>query len=608
MDKNSKVSEPTPLTPEPNNLDEATIPEVKKDTNTPLEFPKLETPSMVEPEIPEEYEDAPVQTLEMKTMSKWQRFRHWVGAHKKLTIAIVVALLLLPVLIIALTDLRYGVMNLFTKASVTVVALDDMARPISGAEVSLGDITAKTDGSGQAKLEGSLYGAQTLKIYKEGYRPLSEALKVESSPLEKKYSLEITGIRFNAMITDVLSGKPLKGVKLTYQNSDATSDEAGKATLVVPPGTGKITATASLSNYNKSSLALEKGKTATLNLTPAGKIYFLSKRSGKIDVMSANLDGSDQKVVVAGTGNEQDASTSLLATRDWKYLALKAKRDNAEKLYLISTASNNTLTTIDTSPGAQFNLHGWSGSTLVYTADNLKNNYEIAGNQALKGFNASTGRSFSYDESRVEDALPFKVVRSLSEPQIVLGNLIYARTWNTNDTQYTQEIVTSSVDGQKKVLTTKPSTEVTSYVFVSYASGEVWVGEYLRNGESALYEYEQGKLEKLNGETASKVYEPYPIYLLSPDGKRELVDEERDGKHVISIRDVGKEEGTRVLDMSDYQIFGWYGSYLLLSKNGSELYTLDPASIKSPKEPTKIGSYHKPQITYRGYGYGYGGN
>lgn len=553
----------------------------------------------------QEHEDdttTPAPSLQLKK-SRWQRLKEWVRTHKRRTAAIVVAVLLIPVAVVALTDLRFAVMNLFSQATVTVVVLDDTARPIPAAEVEIDGAKATTNGKGQAKLEGKLYGAQTVKIFKEGYRPVSEALKVTQSPLEKKYSLVTTGIRFHATVLDILSGKPLKGVKVSYQKSDAVSNEKGQVTLVVPPGVDKVSATASLEGYNETSVELGKDKTTSLTLTPAGKIYFLSKRSGKIDVMSANLDGTDQRVVLAGTGREHDTSTSLLATRDWKYLALKARRDTAEKIYLISTASNNTLSTVDTSANANFSLHGWSGTTLIYTASNLKGQYNTPGDTALKGFNASTGRTFTFDETQTEGAF----VRQPTSPQIVAGDIIYARLWSPSDAAHNNEVVVSNMSGQKKVVQSRSSTEVYDYQFVSYNAHEVYFSEFGISA-SAFYEYEDGKVTKVAGKTGQAIYEPYPDYLLSPAGDREVVEEQRDGKHVISIRPAGSEEtGKVVLSMTEYQIYGWYGNYLLVSKNGSELYALDPETTTSPKEPVKIGTYHKPQITYRGYGYGYGG-
>ena len=73
----------------------------------------------------------------------------------------------------------------------------------------------------------------------------------------------------------------------------------------------------------------------SVKLTPAGKVYFLSKRTGTINVMAANFDGSEQAVVLQGTGKELDNETSLLPSPDWKTLALIARRDaDRAKLYV----------------------------------------------------------------------------------------------------------------------------------------------------------------------------------------------------------------------------------------------------------------------------------
>ena len=92
---------------------------------------------------------------------------------------------------------------------------------------------------------------------------------------------------------------------------------------------------------------------------PTGYIYFLSKVAGTINVMQADLDGSNATVELAGTGNET-SSTTLTASPDNNYLVLEAQRSaNQPELYVINT-NNGSVTEFDSSL-SKFNLIGWSG-------------------------------------------------------------------------------------------------------------------------------------------------------------------------------------------------------------------------------------------------------
>src|SRR5205085_4643278 len=116
-------------------------------------------------------------------------------------------------------------------------------------------------------------------------------------------------------------------------------------------------------------------------------VYFLSKASGKIDIIKTNLDGTDRKTVLAGTGKEDQRNTVLLASKDWKYLALQSRRDSKlAKLYLIDT-STDKLSTIDEGD-ADFVLAGWKNHYFIYEVDRNGKNVWETNQQALKSFNA----------------------------------------------------------------------------------------------------------------------------------------------------------------------------------------------------------------------------
>src|SRR5690606_15271214 len=110
--------------------------------------------------------------------------------------------------------------------------------------------------------------------------------------------------------------------------------------------------------------AKDDDRTFAYTLTPTGKIYFLSKRTGKVDVMKCNLDGTDQAVVLAGTGSEDQDDTQLLASTDWKYLALKSRREGKySKIYIINTQDDKLITADEGE--ASFQSYGWIDHNFV---------------------------------------------------------------------------------------------------------------------------------------------------------------------------------------------------------------------------------------------------
>ena len=95
---------------------------------------------------------------------------------------------------------------------------------------------------------------------------------------------------------------------------------------------------------------------------------------------------------------------------------------------------------------------------------------------------------------------------------------------------------------------------------------------------------------------------------MSPDGSRTFWTDYRDGKQAFFLGNAEGEDETELTALKDHAAYGWYtDDYVLLSKNGSELYIASTGKIANEAALTLVGSYYKPDITYRGYGGGYGG-
>ncbi|MGH7240998.1 MAG: hypothetical protein ACREGB_01740, partial [Candidatus Saccharimonadales bacterium] len=122
---------------------------------------------------------------------------------------------------------------------------------------------------------------------------------------------------------------------------------------------------------------------------------------------------------------------------------------------------------------------------------------------------------------------------------------------------------------------------------------------------NTYYAYEDDTITQRSDVTDDTWNKPYPTYLVSPSGKATFWSDVRDNKNTLFTGNSEGGSGKQIATLSEYTPYGWYtDNYLLVSKNGSELYVM-PADGSKP--PVKTTDYYKPQLTYRGYGGGYGG-
>jgi hypothetical protein len=128
-----------------------------------------------------------------------------------------------------------------------------------------------------------------------------------------------------------------------------------------------------------------------------------------------------------------------------------------------------------------------------------------------------------------------------------------------------------------------------------------------KDNKTTYYQFDGQSVASSSTITNEDFNKPYPTYLISPSSDQAFWSEIRDGKNALFIGD-GSAAKKKQLALGDFAPYGWYSdSYLLVSKNSSELYIMPASGLKSSQQPTKVTDYYKPVQTYAGYGYGYGG-
>jgi len=560
----------------------------------------------------------------------WERFKNfqrdwWANPRKKWgTIA---AILVVIIALFAVPFTRYEIVGLFVREKITVQAVDDQSgAPVSGALVVVGSEKAETDAAGKAILHVHA-GSKHLQVTKKYYTGTMQSVLVTLSPGSNTFKAKLvaTGRLVKVKVVNKIGGKPVANVKITAGGASAKTDKNGMATVVLASGATTQQASISLNGYNTAKVTIDaNGNLAknTLSITPAGKLYFLSNLSGTIDVVKTNLDGTDRQTVLAGTGNEDPNSTSLLASRDWKYLALLSKRagDNAS-VYAIDTTNGDKLTTID-SGSVSFSLIGWSGDRLVYKVDRSDTVSEWQSNQlALKSYDPTSGHTLLLDQTQAVGTNQYDYSRQFfGNAYLMDDHVVYSKGWQSgqngnatlNGKQAELDRIDADGSNHRTIKTFTPgqynnpyggydSIGLTTQLYEPNGL-YVWFGYH---GQDDFYDYEDSKISDDPTMTPDSFYAlSYDTYLQSPSGNQTFWADQRDGKNVLFTGNQDAKNQKQVGSLTDYSPYAWFtDSYILVSKNKSELYIMPT----SGGTPLKITDYYKPAINYYGYGGGYGG-
>lgn len=539
--------------------------------------------------------------------SRISRLKAWYLTNKKLTIPATALLFIVVLAGIPLT--RYKTAGLVLKQDYSLKVVDSTTNsPVSEALVSAGSISAFTDGNGRAILKKMPVGTRSVVITKKHYKNSTSSFLVpimdqKSTP---NIALTATGRQVLVKVLNYVTKKPLAKVDIKIAGIDATTDKDGQALLVLPANAKSQDADLSLENHlnNKVKVTVSEkpdDKVNTFSLVPAGKIYFMSKRTGKLDLMKSNIDGSDTKVVLAGTGTEQDHRTSFVPSADFEYAALVTKRSSSDpspQLFLIT--ADEKLKNID-SGNAEFNIIGWSGKNLVYTLVRYDLAYWQQGKSKLKSYDAESGKITLLDQSAGSDEATGSgenyVMTAISG-----ATVSYAKNW-TGGSYYSpltgkqHSLHSILINGQNHRLITSYDAEKYTVAYRQKTPAGFYIIRYGEGEPDAYYEYSVGDQPKQANIDQDKFYDSFPTYVSSPNGQLNTWSNLRDGKDVILVGDSSGNNGKPIASLDEHSIYGWFtNDYILLSKKNSELYVISVAG----GEPVKITDY---QSVNAGYDY-----
>ncbi len=295
----------------------------------------------------------------------------------KLRNSIIAAVVVLMIIIVAVPTPRYAMLNTVgVRATASLSVIDSETKlPLKEVNVSLGDKQLLTDDSGAVVLDGVRLGTQKLTIEKSAYDTYTQDIQIRvGSNNIATVELVSVGTSFKFELSDWLTNEPIKGAEVTFESNAAFADDTGLVTLNTPDNTSdSITVVAKAPGYADKEVTINTQEEVVTEVKMVVDRYhtFVSKRDGTYDVYRIRADGSDEKRLLEGSGNER-SDIRFDSSPSGKKAVLVATRDRNIKnsdgyvmsgLYLIDVLSGE-FEKLDSSE--RIDIVGWIGETVVY--------------------------------------------------------------------------------------------------------------------------------------------------------------------------------------------------------------------------------------------------
>lgn len=569
---------------------------------------------------------AAAQPVVMK-LGLWERFKNaqinWWGSPGKRWLTILSSLVLIGGLF-GWPVTRYDILGLYFRGEVTVEVVDSKSgAPVSGAQVQLDGTEADTNAEGLAVLSVHT-GRRQLTVSKKYYSGDTQLSMIMLSPGSNVFEAKLSalGRELEVKVVNKITGVPVEGAEVTASGASARTNGTGVAMVVLPSDTVSQPASVTVGGFITDQVTINAGANLaanTFSVTPSGKLYFLSKASGTIDVVKTNLDGTDRQTVLPGTGSEDPSETSLLVSSDWKYLSLLSRRTGTNaSLYLIDTTNGDKLTAIDQG-NAQYTPLGWSGDRFIYEVDQ-SGSVPIwqTGQVQLKSFDPTSGQSLLLDQTQSSGSNSTNWLTQTFGNVYSMGNqVVYTKGWLGSNAGMSGfvgksaelDVISSDGTSHKVVDTFGPvpagsSGNQINLETAMYEPGGLYI-DYNFGGQAGFYTYQNGNVTPDTTLTETMFSQtPYPIYLSSPSGSSTFWAQQRNGMNTLLTGDANGNNQKQVAGVSSFNPFGWYSdNYLLVTESNSDLYIMSA----SGGAPFKVSDYYKPPSGFAIYNGNYGG-
>ncbi len=460
----------------------------------------------------------------------------WVNPRaRKATIGVLaVALLTLSIV----PNTRYLILNsVGVRSSASVKVLDDSTQqPLKNVKVTLSGQSGETNDEGYVRLNKIRLGKNELKVERRAFATATKPVTIGwgSNPLGDQ-KLTPTGLQYSFKTTDFLSGKAIEKAEAVSGYASAFSNENGEILLTLDTITDQaVKVEIKAAGYRTENLTIDDDeKTIEVKMAASMKHAFVSKRSGKFDIYKIDADGKNEEKVLAGTGAERD--DIVLAPHPSRNItALVSTRENMRNSddYLLSTLAIIDLETnekTDIAQSEQFQVIGWVNNRLVYV-------------QITAGASASNPdrqKLMSYD---VESGLDKELASTnyFNDVLIAQEKIYYAPSGAFQDSANVKLFVVDA-DGSNKAPLIEGETWNLfreDYGKLTIAVGQTW------------YDYTLGGNQKPTAMNGAPADPSSRVYVNNPNNKKSLWTDQRDGKGVLLVYDIEKQEDTNLASQS----------------------------------------------------------
>ncbi|MDQ5972148.1 MAG: hypothetical protein QG553_307 [Patescibacteria group bacterium] len=485
----------------------------------------------------------------------------------------IAGLLVVVIAALAIPPSRYFVLNtvgIRSSASVTVID-QSTQQPLKNVNVQVANQTTTTDSNGVAKLTKVKLGATQLTISRRAFASVSKKVTVGwgSNPYGN-FAIKPTGSQYDFIVTDFMSNKGINKAEATAGDAVAAADEQGILVLTVEPNQDsplEVVVKADGYREEKVSLNLDDKNQQAVKLVPDRKHVYASKRSGKFDLYSADLDGKNEKVLLAGSGLER--SDILVVPNPAAHkVALSSSRENSRNKdgYLLTT-----LNIIDSDSGEKTQIAqsesiqviDWIGDRLIFV--------QVAAGASAS--NPNRQRLVSYDTaSKTQKELASS---NYFNGAISAGGVIYYAPSDATNAGFYK----INADGSSKAnLQNKPTWSIirSQYDQLSLVVGADW------------YSYKLGDVTttKLGGPPSSQQNR---IYNDNSNRKQSLWVEKRDGKGVLLNYSTSDKKDTILKTLSGLtNPVYWLNDQYVIYRVQTDQETADYALNINGGEPRKL--------------------
>lgn len=494
-----------------------------------------------------------------KKHGKVWRFFTWWWRHKRIRIAVILLLIASIVFLVSYPQTRYLMLNQAGVRSRASLLIQDSSTqlPLGKIKVSIGDQTVVTNSDGVAYFENVRLGKTTMVIFASGYDELKKDLIIGwgSNPLGN-FSVQARGVERIITIVDYISGRPISGASVDSASSTYASDQNGKVSLrVMDPESSPLAIQVAANGYktNKLDLDLQLSDVQSVKLVPSGQHVFVSKQSGKYDVVATELDGQNRRVLLGGSGLE-NPDIALVVSPDGRHAAVVSTKDNQRdsRGYLLQAL---TLIDIDTGNAstiehaAQINLLTWRGPALVFSILDKDN----ARNQILAYNFDANSRTQLVDDNSIAAA-------------IAVNDTIY---YTTDPDKQDGVLAKINIDGSNQQTVMEGniwSILRTTYSSLSIQKADGWLS----------YDTQSGKIENIA--VPNKVFSA--AYINNQANTFSAWAETKDGTQTLLVWDIQKQTGRTIYAHDGLSTpVRWVGNYIIYRvSNSSEMadYIVSP--------------------------------